>query len=104
MPENFSEAKVFRLGEVAGNFQKRVTELELQVKPSTTPEVLEERIKATTEAVTKIKEVEALCAKVVKQVSHSWEALINDEELERVTEQLRATEAEVNQLKNEVRQ
>ena len=58
-----------------------VSELGLQVNPSTPPEVLEKNRKATTKATTKIEEVEALCAKLVEQVSKSWEYLINDEEL-----------------------
>ena len=70
--------------------------MELQVKPSTPPEVLEERRKETTEVATNIEEAEALCAKAVEQVSQSWEALIEDEEFEQVIEQLRAAEAEVS--------
>ena len=52
--------------------------MELQVKPSTPPEVLEERRKATIEAEKRIEEAEALCAKAVEQVSQTWEALIDD--------------------------
>ena len=67
--EMFVEAKVFRLGEIAKDLCKNVTELEAQVTPSTPPEALEERRQTTTEAVKKIKEAEELCAKVVKKVS-----------------------------------
>ena len=77
--------------------------MELQVKSSTPPEVLEERRKIITEASKRIEEAVALRAKEVEQVSQLWEALIDDEELEKVTEQLCIAEAEVNQLKNEVK-
>ena len=43
--------------------------MEAQVTPSTPPEVLEERRKVATEAVKRIEEAEALCAKAVEQVS-----------------------------------
>ena len=46
------------------------------------------------EAVKKIEEVEALCAKVIKQVSQTWEALIDDAELEKLVEQLHIAETE----------
>ena len=42
-----------------------------------------------------------MCAKVVEHVSHTWEALIDDAELEKVTDQFRIAETEENQLKNE---
>ena len=70
--------------------------MELQVKPSTHPKVLEERRKAENEATKRIKEAEALCAKEVKQVSHTWEALISDEELEKVNEKFYIANTEVN--------
>ena len=50
-----------------------------------------------------IKEAEALCTKAVEQVSQSEEALIDNEELLKVTEYLYTIEVEVNQLKNEVK-
>ena len=50
----------------------------------------------------KIKEVEALCAKVVEQVSQSWEDLINDEELEQVTKKLHTVEEKFKKLKNDI--
>ena len=51
----------------------------------------------------KIEEVEALCAKVVEQVSQTREALIDGEKLERVIKQLRTTEIEATQLKNKMK-
>ena len=81
----FVEYKVFWLGEIAENLRKRVADLELQVKSSTPPEVLEERRKIITEASKRIEEAVALRAKEVEQVSQLWEALIDDEELEQVT-------------------
>ena len=80
-----SEAKYFRLGEIAENLHKRVVELESKMTPNTPPEVLEERRKVVTEAMQNIEEEEVLCAKAIKQVSQSWEVLIDDTELEQVT-------------------
>ena len=69
MHEVFVEYKYFRLGEIAENLCKRVAELELQVKPNTPPEVLEERRKETTEAATRIEEAKVLCSREFKQFS-----------------------------------
>ena len=54
------------------------------------------------EAVKRIEEVESQCTKVVDQVSQNWESLIDDDELEKVTEELRTTKTKVTQLKNEM--
>ena len=50
----------------------------------------------------KIEEVKALYAKKVEQVSQTWEALIDDVELNKVAKQLCIAETEVNQLQNEM--
>ena len=63
--EMFSEAKVIRIGDIMEDLRKRVAELEAQVKPSTPLEVLEESRKVATQAVKKIEEAEALCAKAI---------------------------------------
>ena len=101
--EMFAKSKVFQLEKIAKNLHKKFAELELQVKPSTHPKVLEERRKAENEATKRIKEAEALCAKEVKQVSQTWEALINDQELKKVAEQLRTDETKANQMKNKMK-
>ena len=54
--------------------------------------MLEERRKSATEVAKKIAEVEALCAKVVYQVSHTWEALIDDDELRKFAGDLHTIE------------
>ena len=79
--EMFAEAKVIHLGEITKDLCKIVTELKAQVTLSRPLEVLDEIRKTAKEATTKIKEVEALCAKEFEQFSQMWEALINDEEL-----------------------
>ena len=71
--------------------------------PSTPLEELEERRNETIEFAKIIEEVEELCAKAVEQVSQTWEALIDDEELEKFTKQLRIVEIEVNELRNEMK-
>ena len=52
--------------------------------PNTPLEVLEERINATIDVVKRIEETEALCAKEFEQVSQTWEAFIDYEEIEKV--------------------
>ena len=99
----FAKTKVFRVGEVTENLCKQVTELESKMMPSTPLEVLEERKKATTEAVQNMEEVKVLCAKAVEKVSQPWESLIDNIELEQVTEQLHTAEVDFTQLKNEVK-
>ena len=71
--------------------------------PSTPLEVLEARWNAVKEATQKIQEVEALCAKAYEQVSQSWEALIDDAELEQVTEKIYTVEMDFNKLKVELK-
>ena len=51
----------------------------------------------------RIDEVEPLFTKADKQVSQTWKALIDDDELYKVTEQLRTTEEKVNQLQNKMK-
>ena len=63
------------------------------MKPTTPTEVLEEQRKEETKAATNIEEAKELCARVIKQVSQSWEYLIDDKEMEKVTEQLHNTKA-----------
>ena len=82
----FVESKLNRLGEITVELCKNVTYLEVQVKPSTPPEVLEEITMTVAEVVKKIEEVEALCTKEVNKVSHTWEVLVNDAELEKFIE------------------
>ena len=52
--EMFPKSKVIQLGEIAEDLRKKVVELEMQLKPSTPPKVLEERRKATTQATRRI--------------------------------------------------
>ena len=51
-----------------------------------------------------MKEAEALCVKEVEQVSQIWEVLIDDEEIEKVKEQLHTAETKVNQLNIEMKE
>ena len=43
-----------------------------------------------------------MCAKVVEQVSHTWEALIDDADLENITENFHTVETKETQLKDEM--
>ena len=69
MEEKFPEAKVIRIGEIVDELRKKVANLEVQLKPSTPPKVLEERRKAAIEATKTIEEADSLCAKAIDQVS-----------------------------------
>ena len=51
-----------------------------------------------------MKEEKVLCTNALDQVSQPWEALIDDVELEKVTEELHIAETELTQLKNEMKQ
>ena len=51
----------------------------------------------------RIEEAKALCAKAAEKVSQSWEALIDDEELEQVTQQLHTVEEDINNMKNDLK-
>ena len=99
----FPEAKVIRLGKIANDLRKKVTKLEEQIRPSTPPEVLEERTKAAAKATKKIEEAEALCSKVIDQVSRAWEALIEDAEPEKVVDDICTAKIEVTHKKNEMK-
>ena len=44
-----------------------------------------------------------MCANVFDQVSHAWEALIDDAELEKVAKELRTVEEDANQMKSAMR-
>ena len=74
--------------------------MEVQVRPRTPPEVLEEQRKAIREVAQNIEEAKAVCAKAVDQVSQDWEEIIDDAELEKVTEELGIIEANVNMMKS----
>ena len=97
------QKKFFKLAEILEDLCNRVMELESKMMPNTSPQVLEEQKKAATKDVQKIVEAKELYAKVVKQVSQSWESLINDKELEQVTEKFHTTEEEFNKLKNDLK-
>ena len=76
--------KVIRLGKIAVDLRKRITKLEENVRLSTPPEVMEKIRDAAIEAGKKIEEVEEICAKVVNQVSQTWEALMDDEKSQKI--------------------
>ena len=65
--------------------------------------MLEERRQVAIEVAKKIKDAKSLCTKAVDQVSQAWEALIEDAELDKVTQDLCTVETEVTQLKNEMK-
>ena len=71
--------KVIQLGKIMTELRRKVTKLEEQVKLSIPIEVLEKRREAKIEAANKIEEAKEICAKVVNQVSQTWEALMDDE-------------------------
>ena len=50
-----------------------------------------------------IQEAEALCAKAYKQVSHSWEALMDGIDLQQITEKLRGVDFGLTSLQNSLK-
>ena len=77
--------------------------METKLNPNTPPKVLEDRWNIVKETAYKIQEAEALSAKAYQQVSQSWEALVDDTELEQVTKQFHTTKESFNKLKNELK-
>ena len=59
-----SEGKVIRLGKIAIDLKKKVTELEAQQIPSTPPELLESRCDTTTQDAKRIEETVQICARL----------------------------------------
>ena len=51
----------------------------------------------------KIQEVDALFAKEYAQVSQSWEALMDNVDLEKIIEKIHTTEENLNRIKNELK-
>ena len=84
MEDMFPEAKVIQLGEIAIDLRKKVAKHEKQVKPGTPPQVLEEIMEETIEAMPKIEEGEAICSNIVDQVIQSWGELMDDVESEKI--------------------
>ena len=75
-----SEDKVLWLGNIVTHLKKKVTELEEKRIPSTPLEVLESRRDVATQAAKIIDKAEQTCAKVMDQVSRTWEALMENEQ------------------------
>ena len=90
-PEILLKAQVIRLGEVAIDLHQHISELEANMARGTPTKVLKAQQKELTESVQKIQEVEGICVKAYVQVSQSWESLMDDAKLEKITEQLHNT-------------
>ena len=56
-----------------------------------------------TQAAKRIEEAEQICAKVVDQVSQTWEALIDNEKSQRIASELTTFEANITQIKSEMK-
>ena len=65
------EDKVLRLGKIATDLRRKVTNLEEKKRPKTPLEVLESRRDTITQATKRIEEAEETCDKVVNQVSQT---------------------------------
>ena len=74
-----------------------------KVESQYTPKVLKDRQNIVKETAQKIQEAKALYAKAYEQVSQSWEALVDDKELEKVIKQFHTTKEIFNKLKNELK-
>ena len=80
-----------------------MTNLEEKKRPNTPPEVVESRRDAATHAAKIIEEEKQTCAKVVDQVSQTWEALIDNEKSQRIASELTTFEANITQIKSEMK-
>ena len=98
------ETKVTRLGEIAADIRKKVTQLEEKKRPSTPPKMLEKIREATIEVVKKIAEAEEICAKDNDQVSKTWEALMDDEQSQKIEIEMNALEVNITQIRNDMKQ
>ena len=68
--------------------KKQVEELHEKKVPSTPSKVLEERSKASSEAVARIRKGEKLSTEAIEVVSMKWEALLEDKSREKVKENM----------------
>ena len=59
---------------------------------------------ATIEAMNKIEESKEVCAKAVDQVSQTWEALMDDEQSQKIANELTLLEANITQIRNDMKQ
>ena len=73
-------------------------------RPNTPIEVLARRRDAATQAVKGIEDAQQACAKTMNQVSKTWEALLDDEQSQRIANELTALEANIAQIRNEMKQ
>ena len=48
--------------------------------------------------------MEAICAKAVDQVSQTWEALMDDEESQKIVNDLTSLEENITQIRNDMNQ
>ena len=69
--------------------KKQVEDIQEKQVPRTPPEVLEEHNKATSEAIARISKGEKLCTKEMEVISTMWEALLEDETVEKINEDAR---------------
>ena len=89
------ESKITRLGEIVEDLRRKWHRDGRTCKTKYTPQGIEETREATIEAVKKIEEAEAICAKVVDQVSQNWEALMDDEQLHKIANELTTFEENI---------
>ena len=66
--------------------KKQVEELQEKHVLRTPPEVLEERSKATSEAVVRIRKGEKICTETVEAIFAMWESLLEDDIVEKIRE------------------
>ena len=65
--------------------------------------MLERRRVATAQVARRIEEVEETCAKVVDQVSQTWETLMDDEKSQEILNDLIAFEENITWIRNDMK-
>ena len=66
--------------------------------------MLEKRRKVAIEVAKKIEGAKEICAKVVDQVSQTWEALIDDAKSQKIANELTAFEVNITKKRNDMKQ
>ena len=98
------DAKIAQLVELVMDLSKKVVQLEDKRTPNTLPEVLAQRRDVATQDVKEIENAKQTCAKVMDQVSHTWETLMDDEQSQKIASDHTMLEENIAWIWNEIKQ
>ena len=92
------DAQIAQLVELVMNLKKKVVQLEEQRTPNTPLEVLAQRRDIATQDVKEIEKGKQGCAKVVDQVSQTWENLMDDDQSQNIANKVTTVESNIMQI------